>query len=43
MKYVIPAALLLLGNEILSLIALCVIGAFIVADLFKAAIEGGIF
>ena len=38
-KYIIPALLLPLGIEILSWIALCIIMAFAVIDLLKAAAE----
>lgn len=38
MKYAIPALLLLLGNEILSLAALSVLGLMFIADLVKGGI-----
>lgn len=37
-KYAIPALLLLVGNEILSLEALTVLGIMILADLIKGGI-----
>ena len=36
-KYAIPAALLFLGNEILSLAVLVVMGLMLLADLMKGA------
>ena len=40
-KILIPAALLLIGNEIISLAALCVLSGIAVAALFKCAAEVG--
>lgn len=41
-KILIPAALLLIGNEIISLAALCFLGALACAALLKCAAEGGV-
>lgn len=39
-KYLIPCALLLMHNEILSLIALCIMSAMCLYDLFSEMEEG---
>lgn len=41
-KYIVAFLPMLLCNEILSLICLCVIAAMGLIDLFKAAIERGV-
>lgn len=38
-KYAIPAALLLLGNELVSLFALCVISVIFLTELLKGAAQ----